>query len=95
MNAASGPLVEAVVLSSQIHEVDASTEGSFSTRLSVKAEFSYKMEGKTTHVSYVGMWHRKDYRNWSDLLRPGGRIRIRVSPHDPGKVSLVDYNGIQ
>lgn len=94
-NAASWPLVEARILTSQIHEVDASSETSFATRLSVKAGFSYEFNGATTQGSYVGVWYRNDHRDWSDLLRPGGRINVRVSPRDPGKVSLVDYNGIQ
>jgi Protein of unknown function (DUF3592) len=95
LHAASWKLVEAEVLSSQITEVDASSDAGFSTRLRVKADFSYELNGQVTQASYAGIWHRNDYRDWSELLRPGSRIKIRISPHNPGKVSLVDYNGIQ
>lgn len=93
--ATSWPLVEARIISSQIHEVDASSETSFATRLSMKAEFSHELNGVTTLGSHVGAWCRNDDRDWSELLRSGGRIKVRVPPSDSGKVSLVVYNGLQ
>lgn len=87
--------VEAVVVSSTVREVDASTETAFSTRLTVNAKFSYVYEGRPRTGNYFGSWSRTDYRDWSELLRPGRRILIRVSPDDPETVSLVEYNGIR
>ena len=93
--ATSWPSVEAQVISSKISEVDASTDSAFSTRLSVRAKFSYTLNGDLIYGDYVGTWYRNDYRNWNELLKPGSRLLIRVSPAAPETVSLVDYNGIR
>ncbi|MCW1926408.1 DUF3592 domain-containing protein [Luteolibacter arcticus] len=93
--AATWPQVEAQVVSSQIHEVNVSTETSFSTRLHVSARFTYHLNGQPAHGHYAGQWERTDHHNWADLLKPGSRMKVRISPDDPAKVSLVDHNGVQ
>ena len=87
--------VEAKVISSKISEVSTSDENSFSTRLTASAKFGYRTDGKMTYGNYVGSWTRSDLSNWSELLRPGNSITIRVSPDDFRVVSLVDHNGIK
>ena len=93
--ATSWPSVEAQVISSKISEVNASDDVSFSTRLSVRAKFSYVLNGDLKYGDYVGSWNRIGHRDWSELLKPGSRLLIRVSPDAPETVSLVDYNGIR
>ena len=88
------PSVEATVVSSRIAETNTSGKTSFSTRLHATARFSYLAGGEVMYADYAQDWGRRDYRNWSELLSPGRRIAIRVSPDDPKKVSLIDYNGI-
>ena len=87
--------VEAKVISAEIAEINTSDEYSFSTRLFVNATFSYRIDDKIIHGDYSGIWTRNDLDNWSERLRPGSDITIRVSPDDPHIVSLVDYNGIK
>ena len=88
------PSVEATVVSSRIAETNTSGKTSFSTRLHATVRFSYLAHGEVKYADYAQDWGRSDYRNWSELLGPGRRIAIRVSPDDPKKVSLIDYNGI-
>lgn len=88
------PLVEAAVVSSRIAETNIPSDTSFSTRLHVSVRFSYLSGGEVRFADYTRDWRRSDYRIWSELLSPGRRISIRVSPDDPKRVSLIDYNGI-
>lgn len=93
-DALSWPIVEAVVVSSRIAEMNASDEVSFATKLSVQAEFSYEVDGESLRGCYARQWLRDDLRDWSELLKPGNRLSIRVSPDHPEMVSLVDHNGV-
>lgn len=87
--------VDAQVVSSDIGETNTSDEYSVSTRLYVNARFGYQFKGEMIYGDYRGSWTRNDLRDWSELLKPGNRITIRVSPDDQTVVSLVDYNGTQ
>lgn len=88
------PEVEATVIRSRISEVNTSGETHFSTRLSVTAKLEFFFDGKRTEADYVASWGRSDNLDWSRVLAPGSKIKIRVSPIDRSRVSLLDLNGV-
>jgi hypothetical protein len=94
-DATGWPSVEARVMSSDVNELSSSNETSFSTKVCVRAKFSYIINDNLLHSNYVGQWTRMDYRDWAALLKPGNSLKIRVSSTDQNKISLVDYNQIQ
>jgi Protein of unknown function (DUF3592) len=87
------PVVEAEVVRSQVREINTSGKYSFSTDIYANVTFSYVRGGVRKEAVYREKWGRSGYRDWHELLKPGQRLPIRVSPEDSTKASLIDYNG--
>lgn len=85
--------VDAKIVSSEVREVDSSDDTNFSTKLTANVRFEYPVEDGSELADYKATWTRRDHRNWSEYLAKGKKLKIRVSPHDPGVVSLLEHNG--
>lgn len=92
--AGTWPEVDAVILSSELSEVDTSDDTHFSTRIIADLKLRFSTDGRTREVRKVVNWTRRDHRNWDDILSPGRQVRVRVSPDDSSKVSLIDLIGV-
>lgn len=86
--------VEATVLKSELNEFDTSGETSFSTRISARLTLRYSIGSDTHETQHVTSWRRRDLKDWSEILHPGRKILIRVSPDDSKSLSLIDMIGI-
>jgi len=89
----SWPLVDALVVESDLRELNTSDDTSFSTKLSVSAKFRYTLSGNTFESNHTTIWARSDTRDWSQIFAVGRTVPLRVSPSDPSNVSLLDLTG--
>jgi len=86
--------LEATVLKSELKEVNTSDETSFSTRISARVTLRYLIGSDTHDTEHVTSWQRRDHKDWSEILHPGQKISIRISPDDPKSISLIDLTGV-
>lgn len=87
-------LTEATVIRSELNEINTSDETSFSTRISAHLTLQYLIGSKTHETQHITSWQRRDLKDWSKIFRPGNKISIRISPDDPGSLSLIDLTGV-
>lgn len=86
--------VDALILKSGLSEVNTSGEVSFSTRITASVRIKYVMDNQPVTTDYATTWTRRDTKDWDAELSAGRKIKIRVSPEDPTKISLLDLTGV-